>query len=106
LLARLAARLPSGRGAVVAASVIALIVLGASVAQADSPAPAAAGGLKTAKIGGVTVLTNANGLTLYSFAPDTPAKSNCNGPCAAYWPPVTGTPAAGPGITGRLGTIK
>jgi predicted lipoprotein with Yx(FWY)xxD motif len=106
LLARLAARLPSGRGAVVAASVIALIVLGASVAQADSPAPAAAGGLKTAKIGGVTVLTNANGLTLYSFAPDTPAKSNCNGPCAAYWPPVTGTPAAGPGITGRLGTIR
>ena len=52
------------------------------------------------------MLTNANGLTLYSFAPDTPAKSNCNGPCAAYWPPVTGTPAAGPGITGRLGTIK
>ena len=62
-------------GAVVAASVIALIVLGASVAQAGSPAPAAAGGLKTAKIGGVTVLTNANGFTLYSFAPDTPAKS-------------------------------
>jgi predicted lipoprotein with Yx(FWY)xxD motif len=60
---------------VVAASVIALIVLDASVAQADSPEPAAAGGLKTAKIGGVTVLTNANGLTLYSFAPDTPAIS-------------------------------
>ena len=106
LLARLTAGLPGGQGAVVAASVIALIVLGASVAQAGSPAPAAAGGLKTAKIGGVTVLTNANGLTLYSFAPDTPAKSNCNEPCAAYWPPVTGTPAAGPGITGRLGTIK
>jgi predicted lipoprotein with Yx(FWY)xxD motif len=106
LPARLAAGVPGGQGAVVAASVIALIVLGVSVAQAGSPAPAAAGGLKTAKIGGVTVLTNANGLTLYSFAPDTPARSNCNGSCAAYWPPVTGTPAVGPGITGRLGTIK
>ena len=60
----------------VRASVIALIVLGASVARRAAPAPAAAGGLKTAKIGGVIVLTNANGFTLYSFAPDTPAKSN------------------------------
>jgi hypothetical protein len=35
--------------------------------------------LTTAKIGGVTVLTNAGGFTLYWFAPDTPAKSNCDG---------------------------
>jgi Secreted repeat of unknown function len=42
----------------------------------------------------------------YSFAPDTPSRSNCNGTCAGYWPPVTGTPAAGPGVTGKLGTIK
>ena len=62
--------------------------------------------LGTAKIGGVTVLTNAEGFTVYWFALDTPAKSNCNGACAGYWPPVTGTPAAGPGVTGRLGTIK
>ena len=27
------------------------------------------------------------------------------GSCAAYWPPVTGRPAAGPGVTGRLGAI-
>jgi hypothetical protein len=27
------------------------------------------------------------------------------GGCAQYWPPVTGRPAAGPGVTGRLGTI-
>ena len=46
------------------------------------------------------------GFTLYSFAPDTPSRSNCNGTCAGYWPPVTGTPAAGPGVTGKLGTIK
>jgi predicted lipoprotein with Yx(FWY)xxD motif len=57
-------------------------------------------------IGGMTVLNNAKAFTLYSFAPDTPTRSNCNGTCAAYWPPVTGTPAAGPGVTGKLGTIK
>ena len=53
----------------------------------------------------MTLLTNANGLTLYSFAPDTAAKSACYGSCAAYWPPVTGTPSAGTGVTGQLGTI-
>ena len=62
--------------------------------------------VKTATISGVTVLTNANGFTLYSFAPDTPAKSNCNGTCTAYWPPVPGPVTATAGVTGRLGTIK
>jgi hypothetical protein len=51
------------------------------------------------------VLTNARGFTLYSFAPDTPATSKCYGSCAAYWPPVTGTAAACPGLPGRVGTI-
>lgn len=62
--------------------------------------------LKTRKIGGVTVLTNAKGFTLYWFGPDTATKSNCNGSCAHYWPPVTGPATAGPGVTGKLGTIK
>jgi predicted lipoprotein with Yx(FWY)xxD motif len=62
--------------------------------------------VKTATISGVTVLTNANGFTLYSFAPDTPARSNCNGTCTAYWPPVPGPVTATAGLTGRLGTIK
>jgi len=61
--------------------------------------------LKAARIDGVTVLTNAHGLTLYWFAPDTPATSACAGSCAAYWPPVIGSPEAGPGVTGKLGTI-
>ena len=51
------------------------------------------------------MLTNAGGFTLYWFAPDTATRSNCSGSCAAYWPPVTGLPAAGPGVPGRLGTI-
>ncbi len=107
LVARLQEGLPGAGWAIAGASLVALLVLGISVAGAGGTGPASAGGaLKTTKIGGVTVLTNAKGFTLYWFAPDTPAKSVCNGSCAAYWPPVTGTLAAGPGVTGRLGTIK
>src|SRR2546430_12516889 len=55
-----------------------------------SPAAVTAGSLKTATIGGATVLTNAQGFAVYSFAPDTMTKSDCNGACAAAWPPVKG----------------
>ena len=89
-----------------ALAAVALLLFGLVVAGASSPAPAAAGTvLKTAAIGGTTVLTNAKGFTLYSFAPDTPASSKCYGSCAAYWPPVTGTTAAGQGLPGKVTTI-
>jgi len=65
---------------------------------------AAAVGLKTAKVGGVTVLTNAQGFTLYSFAPDTSTTSKCNGPCAQAWPPVK--PGTASGVNGAFATIK
>jgi predicted lipoprotein with Yx(FWY)xxD motif len=111
LLARLRAGVPDAGPAaavsVAAVSVAALAVLGASVAVADAPGAAAAGpSLKTVRISGVTVLANARGLTLYWFAPDTATRSNCNGTCAAYWPPVKGPATAGPGATGRLGRIE
>ena len=61
--------------------------------------------LNTAKIGGATVLTSAQGLTVNWFAPDTSTTSNCNGTCAHYWPPVKGPVTAGSGVTGQLGTI-
>lgn len=95
-------------GMVGAVSVAALVLFGIAVAGAGGEPGAAAGGvtLKTAEIGGVTVLTNADGRTLYLFAPDTPQTSACTGACAGYWPPVTGSPEAGPGVTGKLGTIK
>ena len=73
--------------------------------SSGSPAAATGGSLKTATIGGATVLTNASGFTLYSFAPDTPTTSNCNGTCAQNWPPVKG-PATASGVTGTFGTIK
>jgi len=62
--------------------------------------------VKTRKIGGVAVLTNAKGFTLYWFGIDTKSKSNCNGSCANFWPPVKGPATASAGVTGKLGTIK
>jgi predicted lipoprotein with Yx(FWY)xxD motif len=104
--ARLQAGVPRARAAAAAVAVAALVLLGVAVAAAGGPGASTAGELRTAQIGGVTVLTNAKGFTVYSFGPDTPSQSNCNGTCAGYWPPVTGTPAAGPGVAGQLSTIK
>jgi predicted lipoprotein with Yx(FWY)xxD motif len=61
-----------------------------------------AGGSTSASIGGVTVLTNAKGFTLYSFAPDTATKSACNGACATAWPPQTASAT----VTSPYTTIK
>jgi predicted lipoprotein with Yx(FWY)xxD motif len=95
---------------------VALALLGGALAGAGgstgtgssstaSPTSSSGGGLRTATISGATVLTNAAGRTLYSFAPDTATKSVCNGSCAAYWPPVSGRLKAGAGVTGKLSTI-
>ena len=100
-----------------AVSVVALGLLGGALAGAGGAGasggsgsyqttPTAGGaGLHTAAIGGMTVLTNAAGRTLYWFAPDSSGKSACYGSCASYWPPVPGPLKAGTGVTGALGTI-
>src|SRR6201999_3263326 len=78
-------------GAVGAVSVAALVLFGIALAGAgEAPASVVGAGatLKTTTIHGVTVLTDAKGLTLYWFAPDSPTASRCTGPCAGYWPPV------------------
>jgi len=51
--------------------------LGTGLALADVPASMTDG-----------VLTNAAGMTLYTFDKDSGGKSACNGPCAANWPPL------------------
>jgi len=49
-------------------------------------------------------------MTLYTFDKDTTGAttSACTGACATAWPPLTatGTPTAGPGVPGTLGTIS
>jgi predicted lipoprotein with Yx(FWY)xxD motif len=108
----------------VAAATIGLAACGTSGGSTSSTPPAAAPaaqtgtsgstsnspmatGLKLTTISGHKVLTDAQGFTLYWYAPDTPTKSNCNGQCATFWPPVIGTPTAAAGVklSGMLGTI-
>jgi predicted lipoprotein with Yx(FWY)xxD motif len=98
--------------AVGAVSAIALALTIAFVASPTTPAPVAASGgggggqtLDARTVGGKALLTNAKGLTLYTFAPDKVNKSVCYGDCASYWPPVPGNVSAGPGVTGKIGTI-
>jgi predicted lipoprotein with Yx(FWY)xxD motif len=79
---------------------------GASSNPAGTPARAPASNtVKTTKISGVTVLTNAKGFTLYSFALDTATKSMCNGQCAKSWPPLKG-PVTVVGMLGAFSAIK
>jgi predicted lipoprotein with Yx(FWY)xxD motif len=107
--ARLRILLALPAAAAAAAALVACSSAGASPSPASSttssPAAAAAGTVKTAQIAGVTVLTNSTGFTLYSFAPDTPTTSKCNGTCAQNWPPLKG-PVTAAGLTGTFGTIK
>lgn len=109
---RLLVTLPAVAAAAASAAVL------SSAAAAPPPATAMSGvhtvaatstpqttKLKTAKIGGVTVLTTGKGFAVYWFAPDTSTMSHCNGACAQSWPPVKG-PATASGVHGKFGTIK
>jgi predicted lipoprotein with Yx(FWY)xxD motif len=79
---------------------------GAAGAPASSASAASSGGaLSTMKVGSATLLTNAQGFTLYWFVPDTSTASHCNAACAKYWPPVPGPASAGSGVKGTLGVI-
>lgn len=58
------------------------LAMGLLAACADEPAMVA----ENAK---GKILTDAKGMTLYTFDRDTmPGKSACNGPCATNWPPL------------------
>ena len=106
LAARVRAAGPFPLRAALGITAAALVLLGVAVATSGAHgAPAAAGSLRTATVGGVRVLTNSRGFTLYWFAPDTPAESKCSASCAAYWPPVPGPASAAVGIPGRFRTI-
>ena len=103
--------------AALAALALALTACASSSSSSSAPAtsaPAAGGGnasnasggaLAMKTITGTAVVTDAQGMTLYWFVPDTSTASKCTGSCATYWPPVTGTVTAGSGVTGTLGTI-
>lgn len=55
------------------------------------------GAVKSTDINGQMVLTDSNGMTLYTFDNDEPGTSNCYDDCAVKWPPLVAddTPAEG-----------
>jgi predicted lipoprotein with Yx(FWY)xxD motif len=97
-------------GPSIAAAVVVLAACGSSTA---SPSGGSSGGGSTASSGsgGATstskVVSNSAGFTVYWFAIDTPKKSNCNGACASFWPPVPASAqltnmSALPGTFGKI----
>ena len=56
------------------------------------------GAVKSTDIGGKMVLTDANGMALYTFDNDTNGngKSVCNDECAVKWPPLMAEASAAP----------
>jgi predicted lipoprotein with Yx(FWY)xxD motif len=111
VLRRIAARRSRRRRALAAAAAVLAVAAATGWALRPGPPPpgpaaAAATILQTDRIGGVTVLTDAAGFTLYWFAPDTTATSKCTGSCARRWPPVTGPATAGAGVTGAVSWIR
>ena len=59
-----------------------------SEAPAGSAATGGGGIVSTAPCGFCTLLTDAAGMTLYAFTPDSPGQSTCTGDCATNWPPL------------------
>ncbi|HEY6406192.1 MAG TPA: hypothetical protein VIY29_01870, partial [Ktedonobacteraceae bacterium] len=57
-----------------------------------------------------TILTDAQGRTLYYYTPDTPTKLACKGGCAKAWPPLlftgSGTPTSATPLPGTLRVMK
>ncbi|MDD1527288.1 hypothetical protein C7U92_04810 [Bradyrhizobium sp. WBOS7] len=62
------------------------LALALALSLAIVPAAFAAPPTKTGKTDKGNVLTDAKGMTLYTFDKDTDGKSACNGPCATNWP--------------------
>jgi len=56
-----------------------------------------------------TVLTNAQGMTLYYFTPDSATQTACTGQCAQNWPPLfftgSGSPSSSMNLTGKLSVL-
>ena len=65
----------------------------------------------TATVSGAskTILTNAQGLTLYYRTSDSPPSTVCSGGCASAWPPLlapsSGTPTSATSLPGKLTVV-
>ena len=71
-----------------ARSVAGFLLISALAACATATSMGPGGPGTTGQTGLGKVFTDADGMTLYTYDPDTPGKSNCSGFCAVFWPPV------------------
>src|SRR5258706_12996512 len=66
--------------------------------------------MATVKGQSLTIITDAQGKTLYYFTPDTAAKTACTGGCAQTWPPLlftgSGTPISDTTLPGTLSVLN
>jgi predicted lipoprotein with Yx(FWY)xxD motif len=64
----------------------------------------------TVKAASQTILTNAQGMTLYYFTADTTSQSACTGGCTSSWPPLlfqgSGTPTSAASLPGTLSAVS
>ena len=87
-----------GSACALAVAACAWALAGSSAAAQQRPGGAALqmpAGIESSRLpDGTLMLTDARGMTLYTYLKDTPQQSNCNDACAAQWPPVAaaGTP--------------
>jgi predicted lipoprotein with Yx(FWY)xxD motif len=84
---------------------------GTTTDSGSTTAPSIAGGAvlgtNTTSLG--TVLVDSKGMTIYTFAADSPGRSNCADACLQYWPAVPAPstlPTATPGVSATLGAIE
>jgi predicted lipoprotein with Yx(FWY)xxD motif len=97
----------------VAGAAVAVLIASACAAYSPAAAPATQGThgsaavLSTANGADGSYLVGPSGRAVYLWMADTSSTSNCSGPCAAAWPPVTtsGSPTtSGAAIAGEVGT--
>jgi predicted lipoprotein with Yx(FWY)xxD motif len=80
----------------------------AATAPSASPATAATVRVAQAQIGGRTeaILTDAKGLPLYFYPPDTATQSFVSGGLATLWPPLTSAAPVAGGLGGKLTIVN
>ena len=93
-----------------------LVTLLAACGNSDASSSSSAGSavIKTATdtINGTsqTILTNAQGMTLYYFKPDTATTAACTGGCVSTWSPLlfqgSGTPTSATSLSGTLSAVN
>ncbi|HXN58482.1 MAG TPA: hypothetical protein VN912_07865 [Candidatus Angelobacter sp.] len=98
---------PSSTAAAPAASAAAATPTPAATPAPTVATPASVLATSNAQLG--TILTNAQGGTLYYFLPERGGKVVCSSSaCTTYWPPsftAGANPTGGAGITGQLGVV-